>query len=92
MKALQENFILEEQKLTERNLTENSNGKQEQIDDNVVVQQIDIAEAMNEDEVFRLKVINKALSRENKKLKEQIRIMGEAGVNKAKEKTNAKGR
>jgi len=78
--------------LTERNLTENSNGRQEQIDDNVVVQQIDIAEAMNEDEVFRLKVINKALSRENKKLKEQIRIMGEAGVNKAKEKKNAKGR
>ena len=78
--------------MTERNLTENSNGRQEQIDDNVVVQQIDIAEAMNEDEVFRLKVINKALSRENKKLKEQIRIMGEAGVNKAKEKTNAKGR
>ena len=83
---------MEEQKLTERNLTENSNGRQEQIDDNVVVQQIDIAEAMNEDEVFRLKVINKALSRENKKLKEQIRIMGEAGVNKAKEKTNAKSR
>ena len=78
--------------MTERNLTENSNGKQEQIDDNVVVQQIDIADAMNEDEVFRLKVINKALSRENKKLKEQIRIMGEAGVNKAKEKKNAKGR
>ena len=78
--------------MTERNLTENSNGRQEQIDDNVVVQQIDIAEAMNEDEVFRLKVINKALSRENKKLKEQIRIMGEAGVNKAKEKKNAKGR
>ena len=83
---------MEEQKLTERNLTENSNGKQEQIDDNVVVQQIDIAEAMNEDPLFKLKVINKALSRENKKLKEQIRIMGEAGVNKAKEKTNAKGR
>ena len=78
--------------MTERNLTENSNGRQEQIDDNVVVQQIDIAEAMNEDEVFRLKVINKALSRENKKLKEQIRIMGEAGVNKAKEKEDAKGR
>ena len=76
--------------MTEKNLTENSNGKQEQIDDNVVVQQIDIAEAMNEDEVFRLKVINKALSRENKKLKEQIRIMGEAGVNKAKkEESNA---
>ncbi len=72
--------------MTERNLTENSNGKQEQIDDNVVVQQIDIAEAMNEDPLFKLKVINKALSRENKKLKEQIRIMGEAGVNKAKEK------
>ena len=78
--------------MTEENLTGNSNGRQEQIDDNVVVQQIDIAEAMNEDEVFRLKVINKALSRENKKLKEQIRIMGEAGVNKAKEKKNAKGR
>ena len=92
MKVLQEKFILKEQKLTERNLTENSNGKQEQIDDNVVVQQIDIAEAMNEDEVFRLKVINKALTRENKQLKEQVRIMGEAGVNKAKEKANAKSR
>ena len=78
--------------MTEKNLTENSNGKQEQIDDDVVVQQIDIAEAMNEDPLFKLKVINKALSRENKKLKEQIRIMGEAGVNKAKEKTNAKSR
>ena len=78
--------------MTEKNLTENSNGKQEQIDDNVVVQQIDIAEAMNEDPLFKLKVINKALSRENKKLKEQIRIMGEAGGNKAKEKEDAKGR
>ena len=76
--------------MTEKYLTENSNGKQEQIDDNVVVQQIDIAEAMNEDPLFKLKVINKALSRENKKLKEQIRIMGEAGVNKAKkEESNA---
>ena len=76
--------------MTERNLTENSNGRQEQIDDNVVVQQIDIADAMNEDEVFRLKVINKALSRENRQLKEQVRIMGEAGVNKAKkEEKNA---
>jgi len=78
--------------LTERNLTGNLNGKQEQIDDNVVVLQQDIAEAMNEDEVFRLKVINKALTRENKQLKEQVRIMGEAGVNKAKEKANAKSR
>ena len=78
--------------MTERNSTGNSNGKQEQIDDNVVVQQIDIAEAMNEDEVFRLKVINKALTRENKQLKEQVRIMGEAGVNKAKEKEDAKSR
>ena len=75
--------------MTERNSTGNLNGKQEQIDDNVVVLQQDIAEAMNEDEVFRLKVINKALTRENKQLKEQVRIMGEAGVNKAKEKTNA---
>jgi len=47
---------------------------------------------MSEDELFRLKVINKALNRENKKLKEQIRIMGEAGVNKAKEEANAKSR
>jgi len=75
--------------LTERNSTGNLNGKQEQIDDNVVVLQQDIAEAMNEDEAFRLKVVNKALTRENKQLKEQVRIMGEAGVNKAKEKTNA---
>ena len=79
--------------MTEENLTGNSNGRQEQIDDNVVVQQIDIADAMNEDEVVRLKVINKALSRENRQLKEQVRIMGEAGVNKAKkEKKNAKSR
>ena len=84
---------MEVQKLTEENLTGNSNGRQEQIADNVVVQQIDIADAMNEDEVFRLKVINKALSRENRQLKEQVRIMGEAGVNKAKkEKKNAKSR
>ena len=75
--------------MTERNSTGNLNGKQEQIDDNVVVLQQDIAEAMNEDEAFRLKVVNKALTRENKQLKEQVRIMGEAGVNKAKEKTNA---
>ena len=76
--------------MTERNLTENSNGKQEQVNDNVVVLQSDIAEAMEEDELFRLRVVNKALTRENKLLKEQVRIMGEAGVNKAKkEKENA---
>jgi len=76
--------------LTEKNLTENSNGKQEQIDDNVVVLQSDIAEAMNEDPLLKLKVLNKALVRENKNLKEQIKIMGEAQVNKAKkEEKNA---
>ena len=76
--------------MTERNLTENSNGKQELLNDNVVVLQSDIAEAMGEDELFRLRVVNKALTRENKQLKEQVRIMGEAGVNKAKkEKENA---
>ena len=75
--------------MTEKNSIENLNGKQEQLNDNVVVLQQDIAEAMNEDELFRLKVVNKALTRENKQLKEQIRIMGEAGVNKAKEKSNA---
>ena len=78
--------------MTEENSTGNLNGKQELLGDNVVVLQQDIAEAMNEDELFRLKVINKALNRENKKLKEQIRIMGEAGVNKAKEEANAKSR
>ena len=78
--------------MTEKNSTENLNGKQELLGDNVVVLQQDIAEAMNEDELFRLKVINKALTRENKQLKEQVRIMGEAGVNKAKEKANAKSR
>ena len=78
--------------MTEKNSTENLNGKQELLDNNVVVLQQDIAEAMNEDELFRLKVVNKALTRENKQLKEQIRIMGEAGVNKAKEKANAKSR
>ena len=78
--------------MTEKNSTENLNGKQELLGDNVVVLQSDIAEAMNEDELFRLKVVNKALTRENKQLKEQIRIMGEAGVNKAKEKEDAKSR
>ena len=78
--------------MTEKNSIENLNGKQELLGDNVVVLQQDIAEAMNEDELFRLKVVNKALTRENKQLKEQIRIMGEAGVNKAKEKANAKSR
>ena len=76
--------------MTEKNLTENSNGKQEQIDDNVVVLQSDIAEVMKEDPMLNLKVVNKALSRENKHLKEQIRIMGEAQVKKAiKEESDA---
>ena len=69
--------------MIEKNLTENSNGKQEQVNDNVVVLQSDIAEAMEEDELFRLRVVNK-------QLKEQIRIMGEAQVNKAiKEESDA---
>ena len=78
--------------MTEKNLTGNLNGKQEQIDNNVVVLQSDIAEVMNEDELFRLRVINKALNREINRLKEQIKLMGGAGVNKAKEKANAKSR
>jgi len=74
----------------EKNLTENSNGKQEQIDNNVVVLQEDIAEVMNEDPLLKLKVLNKALVRENKHLKEQIKIMGEAQVKKAiKEESDA---
>jgi|TARA_R110002020_G_scaffold35206_1_gene106378 hypothetical protein len=44
---------------------------------------------MGEDELFRLRVVNKALTRENKQLKEQIKIMGEAHVNKAKEESDA---
>mgnify|MGYP003138189482 CR=1 FL=1 len=75
--------------MTERNLTENSNGKKEQTDNNVVVLQSDIAEVMQEDPLLNLKIVNKALSRENKNLKEQIRMMGEAGVNKAKSKEKA---
>ena len=76
--------------MTERNLTENSNGKQELLDENVVVLQSDIAEVMKEDPMLNLKIVNKALNRENKQLKEQVRIMGEAGVNKAKkEEKNA---
>ena len=75
--------------MTERNLTENSNGKKEQTDNNVVVLQSDIAEVMQEDPLLNLKIINKALNRENKNLKEQIKLMGEAQVNKAKEKSNA---
>ena len=66
--------------MTERNLTENSNGKQELLDENVVVLQSDIAEVMKEDPMLNLKIVNKALNRENKQLKEQIRVMGEAGV------------
>jgi len=75
--------------MTEKNLTGNSNGKQELLDDNVVVLQQDIAEVMKEDPILNLKIVNKALNRENKQLKEQIRVMGEAGVNKAKEEKNA---
>ena len=76
--------------MIEKNLTENSNGKQEQIDNNVVVLQEDIAEVMNEDPLLKLKVLNKALVRENKHLKEQIKIMGEAQVKKAiKEESDA---
>ena len=76
--------------MIEENSTERLNGKQEQINDNVVVLQSDIAEAMGEDELFRLRVVNKALTRENKHLKEQIKIMGEAQVKKAiKEESNA---
>ena len=75
--------------MTEKNLTENLNGKQELLNDNVVVLQKDIEEAMGEDELFRLRVVNKALTRENKQLKEQIKIMGEAHVNKAKEESDA---
>lgn len=75
--------------MIEENSTERLNGKQEQINDNVVVLQSDIAEAMGEDELFRLRVVNKALTRENKQLKEQIKIMGEAHVTKAKEESDA---
>ena len=78
--------------MTGKNLTGNSNGKQELLDDNVVVLQSDIAEVMKEDPMLNLKIVNKALNRENKQLKEQIKIMGEAGVNKAKEEANAKSR
>ncbi len=75
--------------MIEENLTENLNGKQEHLADNVVVLQEDIASAMNEDPMLRLKVLNKALVRENKHLKEQIKIMGEAQINKAmKEESN----
>ena len=55
--------------MIEENSTERLNGKQEQINDNVVVLQKDIEEAMGEDELFRLRVVNKALTRENKHLK-----------------------
>ena len=75
--------------MIEENSTERLNGKQEQINDNVVVLQSDIAEAMGEDEWLRLRVVNKALTRENKQLKEQIKIMGEAHVTKAKEESDA---
>ena len=76
--------------MIEKNLTENSNGKQELLDENVVVLQSDIAEVMKEDPMLNLKIVNKALNRENKQLKEQIRVMGQAEVNKTKkEEKNA---
>ena len=75
--------------MTEKNSIENSNGKQGQINDNVVVLQEDIAEALEENELLRLKVVNKALTRENKQLKEHIKLMGTAQVNKAKEESDA---
>jgi hypothetical protein len=75
--------------LIEENLTENSNGKQELIKDNVVVLQEDIAKALEENELLRLKVVNIALTRENKQLKEHIKLMGTAQVNKAKEESDA---
>ena len=75
--------------MTEKNLIESLDEKQEHLNNNVVILQSDIEQAMREDEMFRLKVVNKALSRENKHLKEQIKIMGEAQVNKAiKEESN----
>ena len=55
--------------MTERNLIENSNGKKEQTDNNVVVLQSDIAEVMQEDPLLNLKIVNKALSRENKTMR-----------------------
>ena len=75
--------------MTEKNLIESLDEKQEHLNNNVVILQSDIEQAMREDEMFRLKVVNKALSRENKQLKEQILIMGEAQVNKAKEESDA---
>ena len=74
--------------MIEENLTGNLNGKQEHLADNVVVLQEDIAEALEENELLRLKVVNKALTRENKQLKEHIKLMGTAQVNKAKEESD----
>ena len=64
--------------MTERNLTENSNGKQELLDENVVVLQSDIAQVMKEDPMLNLKIVNKALNRENKQLTEQIEEISNA--------------
>jgi len=75
--------------LIEENLTGNLNGKQEHLADNVVVLQEDIAKALEENELLRLKVVNISLTRENKQLKEHIKLMGTAQVNKAKEESDA---
>jgi len=74
--------------LIEENLTGNLNGKQEHLADNVVVLQEDIAKALEENELLRLKVVNISLTRENKQLKEHIKLMGTAQVNKAKEESD----
>ena len=74
--------------MTEKNLIESLDEKQEHLNNNVVILQSDIEQAMREDEMFRLKVVNKALSRENKQLKEHIKLMGTAQVNKAKEESD----
>ena len=75
--------------MIEENLTGNLNGKQEHLADNVVVLQEDIAKALEENELLRLKVVNISLTRENKQLKEHIKLMGTAQVNKAKEESDA---
>ncbi len=74
--------------MIEENLTGNLNGKQEHLADNVVVLQEDIAKALEENELLRLKVVNISLTRENKQLKEHIKLMGTAQVNKAKEESD----
>ena len=91
--------IMEENKIVdslEVNLGSPEN-TQEVIDDSVVIRQEDITAVLNEDEMMRMKVLNKSLQRTVKeknteivRLRGILRLQGQDNTNsKVKEETNA---